>query len=418
MANILNGFLNNVLQGALNPGGNLKDYQHASRLFVDDGFRLAPKTKFLYHCVFELSDEAMKVIPQLDQRHKQEINMLVKQVDLPKFSIQTATKNTYNRKKNLQTSIEYDPVNITFHDDNMGLTTTLMEAYYRFYFRDGNHRSEGVSPPYNPRNTYGNSISQNYRYGLDNDHKAPFFNKITIYQMARHEYLGYTLVNPMVTGLTHDQMDSGDNSTPSQNQISIAYEAVFYSRGPVGENSPKGFATAHYDKTPSPLTIGGGGTSSLFGGGGVLGGISDVLGDIAGGQFNLGTALTAFNTFKNAKNLTKEGLREEGFNILKGAITNIGKENVGGLSNINIPKTSGNGGSASVTSTNGGSVNTSSAIYSDRIMQAAANNNTTAGVSASSSNLDAFGGAGANVGTSTSVGSSSGSTLQAERNGP
>ena len=47
MANILNGFLNNVLQGALNPGGNLKDYQHASRLFVDDGFRLAPKTKFI-----------------------------------------------------------------------------------------------------------------------------------------------------------------------------------------------------------------------------------------------------------------------------------------------------------------------------------------------------------------------------------
>ena len=87
-------------------------------------------------------------------------------------------------------------------------------------------------------------------------------------------------------------------------------------------------------------------------------------------------------------------MREEGFNILKGAITNIGKENVGGLSNINIPKSSGNGGGASVTSTSGGSVNTSSAIYNDRIMQAAANNSTTAGVSASSANLDAFGGAG------------------------
>ena len=71
-----------------------------------------------------------------------------------------------------------------------------------------------------------------------------------------------------------------------------------------------------------------------------------------------------------------------------------------------------------MTSTSGGSVNTSSAIYSDRIMQAAANNNTTAGVSSSSNSLDPFGGAGANVGTSTSVGSSSGSTLQAERNGP
>ena len=387
MANILNGFLNNVLSGATNPGGNLKDYQHAARLFTDDGMRLAPKTKFLYHCVFELSPEAQKMVPNMDQRHKQEINMLVKQVDLPKFSIQTATKNMYNRKKNLQTSIEYDPVNIVFHDDNMGLTTTLMEAYYRYYFRDGNHRNEGVNPPYNARNTYGNSISQNYRYGLDNDHKTPFFNKITIYQMARHEYLGYTLVNPMVTGLTHDQMDSGDNSTPSQNQITVAYEAVFYSRGAVGEDSPKGFATSHYDRTPSPLTIGGGGTSSLFGGGGVIGGISDVLGDIAGGQFNLGTALTAFNTFKNAKSLSKEGLREEGFNILKRTVTNIGRENVGGLSNITIPKANGNGANASVTNTNGGTVDTNSLIYGQRVNQASGN-------------------------------STAGNTLQSQRNGP
>ena len=416
MANILNGFLNNVLQGATNPGGNLKDYQHAARLFTDDGMRLAPKTKFLYHVVFELSPEAQKVIPQLDQRHKQEINMLVKSADLPKFSIQTATKNMYNRKKNLQTSIEYDPVNITFHDDNMGLTTTLMEAYYRYYFRDGNYRDDGINPPYNPRNTYTDPISQNYRYGLDNDHKSPFFNKITIYQMARHEYLGYTLVNPMVTGLTHDQMDSMDNSTPSQNQISIAYEAVYYSRGPVGENSPKGFATAHYDKTPSPLTLGGGGTSSLFGGGGVIGGISDVLGDIAGGTFNLGTALTAFNTFKNAKSLSKAGLREEGFNILKSTITNIGRENVGGLSNISIPKSSGNGGNASITSTVGGTVDTSSLIYGQRITQAAANNSTTAG--ATSFANDAQAGTANSFGTSTTVGANSGSTLQAGRNGP
>ena len=373
MANILNGFLNNVLQGATNPGGNLKGYDHAARLFTDDSMRLAPKTKFLYHVVFELSASAQKMQPQLDQRHKNEINMLVKSADLPKFSIQTATKNMYNRKKNLQTSIEYDPINITFHDDNMGLTTTLMEAYYRYYYRDGNYRSEGISPPYNPRNTYQGKELQNYRYGLDNDHTEPFFNKITIFQMARHEYLGYTLVNPLITGLTHDQMDSADNSTPSQNQISVAYEAVFYSRGPVGENSPKGFATTHYDKTPSPLTIGGGGTNSLFGGGGVIGGISDILGDIAGGQFNLGTALTAFNTFKNAKNLSKEGLREEGFNILKRTVTNVGREGVSGLGNISIPKQSGNGGTASTTSTVGGTVNTNSALYQDKILQASGN---------------------------------------------
>jgi len=373
MANILNGFLNNVLQGASNPKGNLGDYQHASRLFVDDGMRLAPKTKFLYHVVFELSENAQKMVPQLDQRHKQEINMLVKQADLPKFSVQTSTKNMYNRKKNMQTSIEYDPINITFHDDNMGLTTTLMEAYYRYYFRDGNYNSLGAAAPYAPRNTYQGPQTQNFRYGLDNDHKTPFFNKITIYQMSRHSYLGFTLVNPLVTGLTHDQVDSYDNSTPSQNQISIAYEAVFYSRGATGENSPAGFANTHYDKTPSPLSLGGGGTSSLLGQGGVLGGISSVLGDLAGGQFNLGTALNAFNTFKNAKSLSKEGLRQEGFNILKRQLSTIGKEGVGGLSNITIPKVSGNGGTASTTSTVGGTVNTNSSLYQSRIEQASGN---------------------------------------------
>ena len=364
-----NGFLNNVFQGALNPGGNLKDYQHAARLFNDDGFRLSPKSKFLFYTVFELSASAQKVMPQLDQRHKLELNMLVKAVDLPKFSVQTVTKNMYNRKKNLQTTLEYDPVNITFHDDNLGLTTTLMEAYYRYYYRDGNYNTGGVSPPYAPRNTYGTPASQNFRYGLDNDHTEPFFNKITIYQMARKEYVAYTLVNPLVTGLTHDQMDSNAGSEVTQNQMTVAYETVFYSRGPVGEDSPAGFGTIHYDSTPSPLSLGGGGTTSLLGQGGVVGGISDIIGDIAGGQFNLGTALTVFNTYKNAKALTKEGLRQEGYSIIRSALGNITKEAVGGLSDVNFPKQTGNGGNASVTTTNGGNVNNTSTLYQDKILQ-------------------------------------------------
>ena len=122
MANILNGFLDNLLSGTTNPKGDMADFQHAARLYTDDAFRLAPKAKFLYHVVIELSPTASANLPQLDQRHKNEINLLVKSVDLPKVSMNTVTKNMYNRKKNLQTSLEYDPVNITFHDDNLGIT--------------------------------------------------------------------------------------------------------------------------------------------------------------------------------------------------------------------------------------------------------------------------------------------------------
>lgn len=411
MANILNGFLNNVLQGATNPGGNLKGYDHAGRLFTDDAFRLAPKMKFLYHVVMELSEDAKKMVPQLSQKHTHEINMLVKAVDLPKYQVQTATKNMYNRKKNLQTSIEYDPINITFHDDNMGLTSTLMEAYYRYYYRDGNYGSEGASAPFASRNTYKDSITQNYRYGLDNDHRVPFFNKITIYQMARHQYLAFTLVNPLVTGLTHDQMDSSDGSTPLQNQITLAYEAVHYSRGAVGEDSPAGFATSHYDKTPSPLSIGGGGTSSLLGQGGVLGGISSVLGDLAGGTFNLGSAINVFNTYKNAKSLTKAGLRQEGFNILKSTLTNIGRENVSGIRNLSIPKQSVN--ASRITSTVGGTVNNASSVYAQRVQQALTANNLP------SNSFSSAGPVGRSSSRTSSIaGSASSTTLQSQRNGP
>ena len=372
MANILNGFLDNLLSGTTNPKGDMADFQHAARLYTDDAFRLAPKAKFLYHVVIELSPTAASNLPQLDQRHKNEINLLVKSVDLPKVSMNTVTKNMYNRKKNLQTSLEYDPVNITFHDDNLGITTMLMEAYYRYYYADGGHYADGVSAPYSPRNTYKGAEDHKYRYGFDNDSVDPFFNKITIYQMARHQYTGFTLVNPIITGFQHDSMDQADATTTLQNQMTVAYESIFYSRGATGEGSPRGFAQEHYDQTPSPLTVAGGGTSSLFGQGGVANGLSSVLGDLAGGTFNLGSALNTFNTFKNAKSLSKQGLIEEGFNILTGALGSIGKENASGLKNTAFPKQSAS--TASTTDTSGGSVETTSPNYSTKVKQARVNN--------------------------------------------
>ena len=102
MANKITPFLNNLVQGALNPKGNLGDYQHGARLYVDDAFRLAPKVKFLYHVTFNINADASSVIPQLAQKHRNEINMLVKSVDLPKYDISTEVKHQYNRKRVVQ----------------------------------------------------------------------------------------------------------------------------------------------------------------------------------------------------------------------------------------------------------------------------------------------------------------------------
>jgi len=139
MALTSNGFLDNLISGILGPKGNMADWQHASRLYVDDDLKLSPKQKFLYHVYFQLDPIVRTILPELSDKHNLEIGMLVKAADLPRYTAMVETRNKYNRKKNVQTSIQYEPISITFHDDNYGVTTALLEAYYRYYFADASY---------------------------------------------------------------------------------------------------------------------------------------------------------------------------------------------------------------------------------------------------------------------------------------
>jgi hypothetical protein len=350
MANIFNGFFDNLVNGALSPKGNMGDWTHAARLYTDDNFRLAPKQKFLYHVTLNLNDNVVnKVLPGWVQRHSNEVNMLVKSVTMPKFDISVETKNKYNRKKNIQTRIDYSPVTLTFHDDNNGIVTQLWTAYYNYYFRDGTYGSRDgagapnqTARPYDRFNAYKGSTANSDRFGLDNDQYEPFFTSIQISQLARHQYLTLTLVNPIVESWQHDTLDNSVGAEPVQNSMTVAYESVFYADGAVSEGStPKGFGSVHYDTTPSP--IGAGSSASLFGSSGVLAGGTSVLGDLASGKADLGTLLTAARTVNNAKKLTKEGIRNEAYQVAGQTIRTATGTNVSGLANTSFPKSGGTG---------------------------------------------------------------------------
>jgi hypothetical protein len=352
----LNGFLDNVVSGALNPKGTLGDYAHGSRLYVDDSHRLSPKVKFLYHVSFNINPDAAAVIPQLREKHLNELNMLVKTAQLPAYNIQTDVKHQYNRKKIVQKRIDYQPIQITLHDDNMGVTTALWEAYYRYYYRDGNYAATTPdgSPdtggesfdPYNRQSMFGR---KQFRYGFDNDSSSPFFNSITISQMARKNYTSFTLINPIISNWQHDTMDNSASDVVA-NTMTLEYETVHYSRGAIGKGGPKGFAEEHYDKTPSPNSLSGGGASSLLGIGGVLAGGYGVLSDITGGTANFGTVLKAANVLQNAGGLNAAGVGQE---LIGSAIGDIGKKagiDVSGVAGVAFPKGAG-GGSASTAAT-------------------------------------------------------------------
>lgn len=226
----------------------LRDQQHAARMFSDDNFRLAPKFKFLFHVAFKINSAALINI-NLAQRHATEINMLVKNCDLPSYQIKYDTLNQYNRKKNVQYTHTYQPLNITFHDDNMGLINQLWHNYYNYYYADPSSAKDAGA--------YDRNATKNFNYfrntyGLDNGSLLPFFKYIKIYQMARHEYVEYKLHNPIISSWNHNRVDYSSSGT-HDNAMTIAYEAVSYRNGKVEAGTPEGFGTEHYDQTPSPL---------------------------------------------------------------------------------------------------------------------------------------------------------------------
>jgi len=325
--------------GLTNPKGIVSDYRHGRRLFIDDTMRLAPRQKFQFYVQFELDKSVVRSTKFVD-KHAQEIGYLVKTADLPRYNFNTVTKNQYNRKKILYTMINYDPINLVFHDDSAGIINAMWGLYYGYYIHDRHNDLYAYSANhYRPTNTK----QDNFRYGMDNSITTPFFKTINLYTMSRKRFVGYTLVNPRIKSWQHSSADFSV-SEGMENTMSLEYEAVLYSGGSVSVNSPKGFATLHYDTTPSPLSIAGGGVSRLTGDGGVLDGLESIFGDIASGDaFTargfLGTAIKAVNTYKQAGKLGKDSLKQEAVNILSSpAGIAAGAAVIGGIAGAVFPK--------------------------------------------------------------------------------
>lgn len=314
----LSDFGSGFMTGLTNPKGLVSNWQHATRLFIDDTMRLAPKHKFNYFVRFEIDKTAAKA-PSFSDKHVEEIGLLVKTTDLPKFNFDTTTLNQYNRKKLIYTNFNYEPINLTLHDDANGVVNALWALYYGYYVRDRHISAEGFGATHYRKT--GTPFDA-YRYGLDNNISVPLFKSISIYTMGRRRFIGYTLVNPKITNWQHGNRDHADASSMAESSMSITYESVMYSAGTVSPGSPKGFANLHYDVTPSPLSVAGGGVSQLLGDGGVLDGLEQVFGAVGDGSaFSspanfLSTVAKGINTYKNASNLTASGLIEEGMKVL------------------------------------------------------------------------------------------------------
>lgn len=236
----------------------LRNYQHATRIFTDSNFRLSPKYGFLFYVEFDFNP----LVTQLTNTTAQEMGMLVKSVSLPKFTIDVKPHNAYNRKNFVQNSIKYDPVNITFHDDQSDNVLNFWYDYYSYYYRDPDYADATYLAPhkyqsrpsfdwgYTPRPAIGYSSSaaaQPYQY----------IQAIRIYSLYQGQFDEYELINPIITSFKHGDLSNSESTSLLQHEMSISFETVKYLTGSVTKDTVGGFIDLHYDTVPSPNLAGG-----------------------------------------------------------------------------------------------------------------------------------------------------------------
>jgi hypothetical protein len=325
MSNAFTNFLGGVASGVFGTGPIVKDFQHANRLYVQNTYARAPKLGFLYFVSFDINTSILPTNSAWAATNYTEVGLLAKRAELPKFSISYETVNQYNRKSLVSTQIKYNPVSIELHDDNSNITRDLWKTYFQYYIKDSTYNTNGHSVPTEFTDTKYNENS--YQYGLNGSQTIPFFRAIHIYVMHQQKFTQYTLVNPIITDWSHDSVSQEEGSKTLSNKMTVSYETVLYNEGSITRRTNSGatipeFTATYYDKSPSPLSVAGNGTNTLLGSGGVISGASSVLGALASGNI-LGAAILGANVARNVRQLSKAGLKQEGYSILTGALGDI-----------------------------------------------------------------------------------------------
>jgi len=335
MGNSLLGYLaKDFVGGVLDSNAYLKDFKHASNLFVGTGYDMAPKAGWSYFVEIGLNPKLNTIAQFLDtswyQNSKGKLGVLAKQVDLPRFTVATETMNQYNKKTVVQTKINYNPVSITFHDDIGNMMTNFWKNYYSYYYADPNYtgqrgnslaaRTMQLPSAYDKKSLGAEFSPQGFSYGLNNQQTEQFISYITIYQMNKKNYTSITLINPIITDWSSGTLDN-TGSKMMDVKMTVAYEAVYYGDRKRITSSDPGHTSLYYDLTRSPLSSFGRGKKGLSG---LLGGATDVLdifnkeGPLSAADW-LNVAIGTKNLVTNARQLSKSGVKQELYGMAVGA---------------------------------------------------------------------------------------------------
>ena len=201
--------------------GGKATYIYGTETSVDDVQELLPRQRFQFsariHHRSNIGGVSQLNIPRIAS------------IDMPGYSVNTATLNQFNKKRTIQTGISYTPVSIVAYDtrdtrqnpENANIESFLRD-YTQYYYSGVFNRTADLL-------TQDDIVSAGFidgnsgtGYALPED--KYFISKIEILRKSTQETNRITLFNPMLTQVDGDRLDYAD-SNPVQYSLQFTYES-------------------------------------------------------------------------------------------------------------------------------------------------------------------------------------------------
>lgn len=165
------------------------------------------------------------------------ISSLIRTADLPSVKFDTEVMNAYNRKRIVQTGVQYQPVSMTVYDTVGNDWLLMLMKYFAYHYMDPRNRGEeGDRDLEGGRRKNDFTELANSNFGISDvwdSNKSGFNPNLTKHFFERIDYVlyhgnrgvQYSIFNPVLTGFTPSNIDYSDNAGFRDFQLDFEYEA-------------------------------------------------------------------------------------------------------------------------------------------------------------------------------------------------
>lgn len=151
-------------------------------------------------------------------------------ISQPSYTPRTQVLNQYNRKRIVQTGLDYNPITLTAYDTRDALIEKLLKSYSAFYFNGPMNASKDEAS-FNQELVNMQFSGGNSRHGLRVQGHRQFITRIIIRKESSADDVNVTTIyNPMITSIAVDDLNYSD-SNPIQYTIGFAYEGYDVTTG-------------------------------------------------------------------------------------------------------------------------------------------------------------------------------------------